>query len=216
MKIVIAFLLIFASMQLQAQMVKAAEDFKYLSERFANDYLFLLNDPKQFKYRSELRNTIKEMEEDLRIMAKETRNEDIHSILDYLSYTKDELQDLLDEGLKKENAQKVLDATSSIVEGVDSILQNLHQTLFKDELKYHIMKLSKLYMAIHLSIDPQENRTNLRNELHTVDAMLQNHNRTLYMTWHTYKRLFTTSPHYFIPHLTAIAVADLEESINRL
>jgi len=203
-------------MQLQAQTARAAEDFKYLSEKFANDYLFLLYNPRHFKYRSKLQETVKAMEEDLRIIAKESRNEDIHSILDYLSYTKDELQDLLDEDVDKENAQKVLDATSSIVEGVDSILQNLQETIFKEELKYHIMKLSKLYMAIHLSIDPQENRTNLRNELHTVDAMLQNHNRTLYMTWHTYKRLFTTSPHYFIPHLTAIAVADLEESINRL
>jgi len=218
LKTIIAFLLIFASIGLQAQSqtAQAAEDLKYLSQKFANDYLFVLYNPTHFKYFPKLQDTVKSMEEDLRIIAKNSRNDDIHSILDYLSYTKDELQDLLDDDVDRENAEKVLDDTDSLVEGVDSILQNLQENIFKEELQYHIMKLSKLYMAIHLQFDPKENRKTLYNESHIIDTMMQNINKNIYMTWHAYKKLFNPAPHFFIPHVVTIAVDDLEESINRL
>ena len=218
MKIIIAFLLIFASLSLQAesQTARAAEDLKYLSQKFANDYLFLLYNPNHFKYLPKLQNTVKNMEEDLRIIAKNTPNEDIRSILDYLSYTKDALHDLLGDDIDRDNAQKVLDDTDSLVEGVDSILQNLQENIFKEELQYHIMKLSKLYMAIHLQFDPKENTKALYKESHIIDTMMQNINKNIYITWYAYKKLFNPAPHFFIPHIVTIAVDDLEESVNRL
>lgn len=218
MKIIIVFLLIFTSVGLQAQSqtARAAEDLKYLSQKFANDYLFLLYNPNHFKSRPQLQDTVKNMEEDLRIIAKDTRNEDIRSILDYLSYTKDALRDLLHDNIDRDNAQKVLDDTDSLVEGVDSILQNLQESIFKEELQFHIMKLSKLYMAIHLQFDPKENTKALYKALHTIDTMMHNINKNIYITWYAYKKLFNPAPHFFIPHLVTIAVYDLEESMNRL
>jgi len=218
LKFIVAILLIFVSLQLhaQSQSAKAAEDLKYLSEKFANDYLLLLYNPDHFKYIPKLQFTIKKIEEDLRIIAKNSRNDDIHSILDYLSYTKDELHDMLDDDADIENAEKVLDDTDSLVEGVDSILQSLHESLFKEELQYHIMQLSKLYIAIHLKINPAENTKKLYEALHVVDRMMQNINKNVYVTWNAYKTLFTPVPHYFVPHIVTIAIEDLEESINRL
>ena len=214
----IAFLLIFASIGLQAQSqtAKAAEDLKFLSQKFANDYLFSLYNPKHFNHLPKLQDTLRSMEENLRIIAKDTRNEDIRSILDYLSYTKDALHDLLNDDIDKENAQKVLDNTDSLIEGVDSILQNLNESIFTKELQYHIMKLSKLYMAIHLQFDPKENVKILYKESHIVDTMLQNINQNIYFTWNAYKRLFTPTPNFFIPHIITIAVDDLEESVSKL
>ncbi|GEM_PF-3499861 len=218
MKFVVAVLLIFVSLQLhaQSQTARAAEDLKYLSEKFANDYLFLLYNPNHFKYIPKLQYTIKKIEEDLRIIAKNTHNEDIRSILDYLSYTKDELQDLLDDDIDRENAEKVLDNSDALVEGVDSILKSLHESLFKEELQYQIMQLSKLYMAIHLKIDPAENTKKLYKVLHVINRMIQNTSKNVYVTWHAYKTLFNPVPLYFVPHIVTIAVEDLEESINRL
>ncbi len=219
MKFVVAVLLIFISLLLHAQSqtsVKAAEDLKYLSEQFANDYLFLLYNPKHFKYIPKLQYTVKQMEDNLRIIAKNTHNEDIHSVLDYLSYTKDELKDLLDDDIDKENAEKVLDNADALVEGVDSILQSLHENLSHAELRYHIAQLSRLYMAIHLKIDPAENTKKLYHTLHIVDKMMQNINNNIYTTWHTYKTLFNPIPLYFVPHIVTIATEDLQESVSRL
>lgn len=219
MKIIIVLLLFFVSLQhLQAQShaAKAAEEVKLLSQKFANDYLFLYCDPNHFKYLPKLKKSIDRMERNLRIIAKDTSNEDIHSVLDYLSYTKDELYYLMKNDVDRENVQKILDNTDSLVEGVDSILQSMRENFFKEELQYHILKLSKLYMAIHLNFSPSENSKILSEELHTIEKMMQNINRNIYISWHAYKKLFNSEPHYFIPHIIAIAVDDLEESIAQL
>ncbi len=218
MKIIVAFLILFTSLQLQAQSktVEAAQKIKVLSQKYANDYLFLYYNPNHFKYLPKLHSSIKDMEKNLRIIAKDTQNEDTRSILDYLSYTKDELKELLDEEIDRDNTQKVLDATDSLVEGVESILQNRDTKIFKESLKYHIMRLSKLYMAIHLKFDQEENREKLTDEIKIVEQMVQNLNQNIYVSWHAYKRLFLSPGKYFIPHIVSIAVDDLLESVDNL
>lgn len=217
-KTIIAFLFVFASVGLQAQSqtARAAEDLKYLSQKFANDYLFLLYSPDHFKYMPKLKQTVKKIEEDLRIIAKNTHNEDIRSVLDYLSYAKDQLKDMLTDDIDKKNAERVLDSVDSLVEGVNAILQSLQEKLFKEELKGYIMQLSKLYMAIHLKIDPEENTKKLYETLRLIDKMVPNINKNLYISWYAYRALFSPVPRYFIPHIVTIAVDDLKESINRL
>ena len=219
MKIIAVFLLFLLSLQqlqAQTQSAQAAAEIKLLSQKLANDYLFLYHNPNHFQYLPELQKSLASIEKDLRIIAKDTSNEDIHSMLDYLSYTKDELYDLLEDNTNAANVQKFLDYTDSLVEGVNSILESLNENLFKEDLQYHILRLSKLYMAVHLQFSPSENKKILSQELNTIEKMIQHINRNIYTSWHSYKRLFTPEPHYFIPHIVAIAVEDLKQSVDKL
>jgi len=218
LKRVVALFLFLLSLHLHAQPVtiQAAEDIKYLSQKMANDYLFLFYKPDHFKYLPMLKKSLQQLETDLRTIAKDTQSEDIHAILDYLSYTKDEIADLLEDDISEENAQKILDFSNTLVEGVDNILESLQQRLFKYELKYNLMKLSKLYMAVHLKLEETDNTKALYDTIQTVERKTQKVDRDLYVSWHTYKRLFNPTPLYFIPHLMSIAVEDLEESVDKL
>jgi hypothetical protein len=211
-------LLSLQQLQAQAQMqtALAAAEIKILSQKLANDYLFFYYDPIRFQYFPKLRENVQSIEKDLRLIAKDSSNEDVHAVLDYLSYTKDKLYDLLDESINAANTQKVLDYTDSLVEGVNAILKSLHANLFKEELQYHILRVSKLYMAIHLQFSPSENRKMLFRELHSIESMTQHKNRNIYTLWHTYKRLFDPVPDYFIPHIVTIAVEDLRQSVDKL
>ncbi len=218
MKRVVAFFLFFLSLHLQAQpaTVQAAEDIKYISQKMANDYLFLYYKPDHFAYLPRLQKSLQQLENDLRIIAKDTQSEDVHAILDYLSYTKDEIADLLQSDISQKNAQQMLDDSDTLVEGVDNILATLQHTIFKYELKYDIMKMSKLYMAVHLKLEETDNTKALYDTIHTVETKTRKADPGLHMNWQTYKRLFNPTPLYFIPHLISIAVEDLEESVDKL
>ncbi len=216
LKIILSFFLLLSSVSLfaQQQLMQTTENIKYLSQKIANDYLLLYNDPLQYKYRQSLQKNIKILEEDFRIIAKNTQNDDIKNILDYLSYNKDQMQGLLEKEITRQNVQKVLDDSDALVEGVQSILETLHKHSLKGELRFHIMKLSKLYMAIHLKFDPTQNTKTLYEELRSIDKMTHNISQNLYLAWHNYKSLYDPSLFYFIPHIVTIATEDLLRSIS--
>ncbi len=217
MKSIVVFLLTLTlTLHARQAIIEAAQDVKYLSQKMANDYLLYFYNPRHFNYREPLQKSLRELESDLRTIASDTGNEDIRSVLDYLSYTKDEIADILKEKADKTRAEKMLDFSDTLQEGAGAILETLGVGNRNESytLKYHIVRLSKLYLAIHLRFDETENTKAIYREMRLIDMMSQKSPSGFQTNWIDYKRLYQPSA-WFLPHLVSLATEDLQKKAEQ-
>ena len=187
------------------KMVAVTEDIKYLSQKISNDYLYLFHNPKNVKIKEELNNSIKKLEDDFRRIAKNTESLDTKNILDFLSYSKDQMKETISEDLSKDSVASMLDFSDTMLEGAQSILDTQNQTSYKN--KFHLMMISKLYLAINLGFDSKNNKNSIKKEIELFD----NNNKSN-DSWVAFKDILENRQNCFIPHITTILIKDLENN----
>jgi len=158
-----------------------------------------------------LQNEIKELEDNFRFVAKNTNNIDSKNILDYLSYSKDQIKEILSADIKSENREFILDHTEALSEGAQSILISYNYDPLKDkDIKINLANISKFYMAINANINPTANRNNIQNEIKIIDTKLINSSTELKGSWHILKNLLNAKEDQFIPNIISILIKNLE------
>ncbi len=196
------------------KLISKGEDIRYLSQKIANDYLYLFKSPQKKRYLNNIEFYIDKIEDDLRFMAKSTKSDDIKNILDFLSYGKDQIKDILNDEISKSNVSKMLEYCDTLVEGVESILQDRGYRTKNGDLKFYVVKLSKLYMAVHLKFDPSENTKLLYETKKRIENIVKKNNGTILNSWYVYKDFINPNPIYFIPNILSIMILDMEKSIG--
>ncbi len=190
--------------------VQATQDIANLSQEIASDYLYLYyKSNNQESTSTNLHKDIKKFENDIRYIAVHTKGEDIKNILDFLSYSKDEIKALLDEDISKKNAIRILDESNALVEALDSIVKSVGATKLQDSIKFQILKLYKLYLAIHLKLDPPENTKLFNAQIKKIDKLIKKESFNIQISWNSYKSIITTDPLYFVPKIVEIMIDDL-------
>ncbi len=188
--------------------IEVTEDIKYLSQKIANDYLHLYHDPEKRDVKAQLQTSIKKLEDNFRFIAKNTNNLDTKNILDFLSYNKDQMKEILTYDISKDNASSMLDLSATLLEGANSILSQRAQNHHKQ--KFHLMKISKLYMAINLNFDAENNRNILKQELVLFKHLGANY------SWRAFKSVLEGKQSCFVPNIVSILVKDLENSLGKI
>ena len=193
----------------QQKIMKVSKSIKYLSQKIANDYLYLYQDRQKIEIKSQLNSSIKKLEDNFRFIAKNSDNPDTKNILDFLSYSKDQMKDTLEEDISKESVSSMLDYCNTLLEGFQSILDIQNYNSY--EKKFHLMMISKLYMAINLNFDPINNKNKIEKEI-----KLFNNHLVLNNSWHSLKNILINNKVYFIPNIVSILVKDLENSVGNI
>ncbi len=189
------------------KIISVTEDIKYLSQKIANDYLYLYHDPKKSALKEELNRSIKKLEENFRFIAKNSNNADTKNILDFLSYSKDQMKETISSDISKENVSSMLDFSDTMLEGAGSILEV--QKHNRSESKFHLLMISKLYMAINLDFDKTNNMQELKKEI-----KLFNSNHASNSSWIAFKNIVENNQESFIPNIISLLVKDLEKHEN--
>jgi len=182
--------------------VKKTEDIKYLSQKIANDYLSLYHEPKNKNYKAKLQEAIKQLEDDFRFIARNSNNLETKNILDFLSYTKDQIKESITQDISKESVLDMLDYSDALLEGATFALKKEDKNI-----KLHLMKISKLYLAINLNFDTNNNKEILKQEIKLLDNSLK-----INASWVAYKALIKKP--CFIPNITAILENDIESGLR--
>ncbi len=191
----------------EQKIINITKNIKYISQKLANDYLYLYHDRTKTEIKSQLQTSIKKLEDDLRFIAKNTNNPDTKNILDFLSYNKDQIKETLAGNISKESAGAMLDFSDTLLEGAQSILDTDKRTLKDREKKFHLMTISKLYMSIKLGFDPINNKNELQKKI-----ALFNHT-TAHNSWLTLKNILSDNEASFIPNIVSILIKDIESNI---
>jgi hypothetical protein len=193
------------------KIIEATKNIKYLSQNIAKEYLYLYHNPKRVETKAILQNDIKELEDNFRFVAKNTNNADSKNILDYLSYSKDQIKEILSSKVKAENRELILDHTEALSEGAQSILISYNYDPLKDkDIKINLANISKFYMAVNENINPSANKENIKNEIKIIESKLTNSSAELKGSWRTLKSLLNTEENQFIPNIISILIKNIE------
>jgi len=218
------------------KVIEASENIRYLSQKIVKDYLFFYKHQQKTEVKKRLRHELGELTNDLRIIATTTKDADTKDILEFLAYSKDQIEQIFDEKADKEKSALMLDYSETLLEGADSIAR-AHRYAFSQEekmlmvtkkMEYLLERVTKYYMALHVGFDTPTNKEQMKKAMVEVEESLlelsmyaypqeiKQVQETLDRSWDSNRIYFEKSENLFIPKLMLISVAYLESYVSKL
>jgi len=226
----------FASSRSDVQIIEATENIRYLGQKISKDYLYLYHNPKKIELKEVLEKDIKMLELSIRDIGMSTISIDSKNILDFLTYNKNEIKELLTKSINKETGILILDYSESFLEGANSIA-SAHVYAFSDEekmlmlmkkLEYLLERVSKYYIASNLNLDKVNNFEHMDKAILKIDAILKEVNLYKYPVemseeiklmnsiWKTHREFLYKSEKLFLPTLLESSSKNLEKIVQNI
>ncbi len=149
-----------ASTRADVNILEATEHIKYLSQALVAKYLYFYTNPKKVYLKKELNKDLDKLVSDIRTIAITTNNQDTKDMLEFLTYSKNELEKLLLEKPDRDKALQMLDYSETLLEGANNIA-NQYKYVYSDSDKmflnsknfiFYTERILKYYMAIGLGL----------------------------------------------------------------
>ena len=118
------------------------------------------------------------------------------------------MKDTISADMSKTSVSSMLDFSNALLEGAGSMLEA--QEYNKFDSKFHLLMISKLYMAINLDFDKTNNSQKLKKEI-----KLFNSNHESNSSWIAFKDIVENNQDSFVPNIISILIKDLENHENR-
>jgi len=218
------------------KILEATENIRFLSQQIVKEYLFLFKTPQKEAVKEKLNRRLVKLNNDLRVIAATTKDSDTKDILEFLAYSKDQIAQILTEGLDEERAALMLDYSETLLEGADSIAAAHTYDFTKEErmlmvtkqMEYLIERILKYYMAIHVGFDNPTNRDQMHEAIAELNANIQSIETYQYPEeintvkdemisgWYNIGSFLGRSETLFIPKLMLMSTAYLEEQIGKI
>lgn len=218
------------------KVIEASENIRYLSQKIVKDYLFYYLHPEQTETQNRLKKELGQLSADLRIIATTTKDTDTKDILEFLAYSKDQIEQIFNEKADKENAALMLDYSETLLEGADSIAL-AHKYNFSNEekmlmvtkkIEYLLERITKYYMAMHAGFDNATNKEQMKHAMFELEESLLEVSLYDYPekikavqvnldnSWSANRIFLDRSDKLFIPKLMFISVEYIEDSVSEL
>jgi len=226
----------FSSSRSDVQIIEATENIRYLGQKISKDYLYLYHNPKKLELKEVLEKDIKMLELSIRDIGMSTINIDSKNILDFLTYNKNEIKELLTKSVNKETGILILDYSESFLEGANSI-SSAHVYEFSDEekmlmlmkkMEYLLERVSKYYIASNLNLDKVNNFEHMDKAILKIDVILKEVNLYTYPVkmseeiklmnsiWKTHREFLYKSEKLFLPTLLESSSKNLEKIVQHI
>ncbi len=218
------------------KVIEASENIRYLSQKIVKDYLFLYKNPEQRDVKNRLKKELNMLSSDLRVIATTTKDSDTKDILEFLAYSKDQIEEIFNEKPDEEKAALMLDYSETLLEGADSIAR-AHKYDFSNEekmlmatkkIEYLLERVTKYYMALNTGFDNTTNKEQLNKAMIQIEENLlklsiynypkeiKSIQQELDTSWTPTRKFFNQSNTLFIPKLMLISVSNLENIVSQL
>lgn len=218
------------------KVIEASENIRYLSQKMVKDYLFFYKNPGKTEVKRELDEILLRLNDDFRIIVTTTKDTDTKDILEFLAYSKDQIEEIFDAEPDEEKAALMLDYSETLLEGADSIA-SAHKYDFSDEekmlmvtkeMEYLLERVTKYYMALHVGFDSSTNREAMQDAITQFEENIGKVNVYPYpskeaeqqvkmnISWEANKKFLARSEELFIPKLMLISVEHLENIVANI
>ncbi len=216
--------------------IEASENIRYLSQKIVKDYLYYYKNPKNPEVKNEIIKSLEILGKHFRDIAITTKDSDSKNILDYLSYSKNDIEKIIDSDTSSENALLMLDYSETLLEGADSI-ENSHKYDFSKEekmlmstknMEYLLERISKYYMSWQMGLNVTISKEQMQVAIDDFETSMQQINfyaypheiekiRTSINTfWKTNKVFILKEKRLFIPNLLNQSMNHLESAIGKI
>ncbi len=218
------------------KMIEASENIRYLSQKMVKDYLFYYKNQDSISAKSGLVNILAQLTDDFRIIATTTKDSDTKDILEFLAYSKDQIEEIFSEKADKEKAALMLDYSETLLEGADSIA-NTHKYNFSyeeemlmitKEMEYLLERITKYYMALNVGFNSNINKEQMQESVAQLEENIERINQYEYSaefqevqtamneSWRVNKILFEKSESLFIPKLMFMSISYMENIVLQI
>ncbi len=227
---------LFASTRGDVKIIEASENIRLLGQKIAKDYLYYYKNPKKLNLKEDLEDDIEMLEESIIEIEMITKHKDSKNILDFLSYNKDEIKELLKEEVSKEKSILMLDYGESFLEGANSIAKE-HSYAFSSEekmlmsikkMEYLLERTMKYYVATTLNIDKKNNFNSMKQSIVDLEKILAIINSYAYPkilveevdkmndVWQKHRNFLYKSNELSVPNLLLSSEIILKKSIVKI
>jgi len=218
------------------KVIEASENIRFLSQKIVKDYLFFYKHQDKTEIKRGLKKSLSKLTEDFRIIATTTKDGDTKDILEFLAYSKEQIEEIFNEKADKEKAALMLDYSETLLEGADSIA-NAHKYDFTIEermlmrtkkMEYLLERVMKYYIAMHVGFNTPTNQEQMQQAINSIEESLveislynypeeiKSVQNNLNESWAANRRFFKQSDTLFIPKLMFVSTVYVENMIDKL
>lgn len=218
------------------KVIEASENIRYLSQKLAKEYLFLYKYPEKSGLKEELQKLLLEFNDNFRMIAKTSKDSDTKDILEFLAYSKDQIEEIFNEKPSSEKAALMLDYSETLLEGADSIA-SAHKYDFSDEeemlmvtkrMEYLLERITKYYMALNVGFRNKTNKESMQVSIEKFEENIKRikdynypdvsaqYREKMSISWEANKVFFAKSVDAFIPALMFMSIDYLKEIISKI
>ena len=218
------------------KVIEASENIRFLSQKIVKDYLFFYKNQDKLEVKRGLERSLDKLNDDFRIIATTTKDEDTKDILEFLAYSKDQIEQMFNEEADKERAALMLDYSETLLEGADSIA-NAHKYDFSDEekmlmitkkIEYLLERVMKYYIAVHVGFNTPTNQEQMQKAINKIEESLveislynypeemKTVQNNLNQSWKENRAFFNKSDSLFIPKLMFTSVTYMTDMIDQI
>ncbi len=150
-----------SSIRNQISLLEASENIRMISQEIVKNYLYYYYNNEKKKEKKAIYSGLKSLDEQFRLIAKSTKDEDSKDILTFLDYSKDKIEKILLDPFNKDNPALMVDYSEVLLEGAETISKNLkykpsdeEKILIKmKDISFLIDRVIKYYMALLIEPD---------------------------------------------------------------
>ena len=218
------------------KIIEATENIRYISQQMAKEYLFLFKTPYPEETKAKLKRSLIELAENLRVISTTTKDADTKDILEFLSYSKDQIAQIFTEEVTPEQAALMMDYSETLLEGADSIAaahaydftQEEHMLIVTKKMEYLIERMMKYYIAVHVGFDNMTNKDQMKQAIKKFDEnikMIEAYDypkeirpveKKIVRSWQANKGFLARSESLFIPKLLLLSTDSLEQLTTQI
>ncbi|WP_457607283.1 hypothetical protein [Nitratifractor sp.] len=220
-----------AATRAEVNVLEATENIRFLSQRITKNYLYLYANPLKQEVRQRIMKDLDAMVASIRTISMTTSDEATKDILEFLTYSKDQIEELLRERPTKETAALMLDYSETLLEGANSIAHE-HSYVFNESEKmlmrsknigYLMERSAKYYLALGIGLGTEINKKQMNDAIgdltKTIDVIeaydypgeLQEPKRRLRNFWGVTRSLFARDNELFVSNLMVLSSDEMEK-----
>jgi len=163
------------------KIVESSENIIYLSQELVKDYLLYYKYSKNLDIVTKFAILLNKLNNNLKIIAITTKDKDTKDILEFLAYSRDQIDDIIKEPISSENVALMLDYGETFIEGANSIIDKYKYDFSKEEemlilvkkTSFYINRATKYYIADNIGFNTETNKKNMEITLKNIDENMQ-------------------------------------------
>lgn len=224
-----------AATRTEVNVLEATENIRYLSQEITKKYLYLFANPKKGDVNALIRKDLDNLVANIRTISVSTSSEDTRNILEFMIYSKDQIEALIHEKPDKEKAALMLDYSETLLEGANSIAKEYSYQFTESEkmlilgkrLEYLLERGGKYYMALGVGLGDELNQKQLEQTLKELEenlqklesyqypASMQKDKQELRRAWGVTKSFFDRRDKLFVSNLVVLSTDEMERLTGR-
>lgn len=220
-----------ASTRAEVNILEATEHIRYLSQDITKNYLYYYANPKKEFIRKKVLTDLEKLVSDIRTIAITTNKQDTKDILEFLTYSKNQIEEILKARPDKEKAALMLDYSETLLEGANSIAKQ-HSYIYTDSEKmllvsknigFYMERIEKYYLAIGIGLSSSINIRLMEDAILSFDKNIEDimkygaytkrlneDRKTLYKYWRTNRSLIKKYKELFVSNIVELTTNRLE------